>query len=151
MRLIAHRGNIAGRNPETENEPNHLLTLLSKGIECEIDIHFVDWKMWLGHDAPQYRFDINQFYKYNHLLWVHIKSFECNSQFVLLDEFNYFTQDKETYSVTSFKYLWTNVGIRCVPTLSIAVLPELQSPENLHEAIGICTDDFSLWDQYVTK
>jgi hypothetical protein len=151
MRLIAHRGNVSGKNTETENEPNHILNLLDRGVECEIDIHFTeDWKMWLGHDEPQYKFNINDFYKYNHLLWVHVKSFESNSQFVLLDEFNYFIQEQEPYSITSFKQLWTNVGIKCVPTLSVAVMPEIKEPENLHEAIAICTDDFRLWDKYAS-
>ena len=42
MKLIAHRGNINGPNPEMENNPEYILNTLSLGYDCEIDVHLIN-------------------------------------------------------------------------------------------------------------
>ena len=56
MRLIAHRGNINGKNPFYENSPKYCQDGIDKGFDVEIDIWYTDtW--WTGHNRPQYRVD----------------------------------------------------------------------------------------------
>jgi hypothetical protein len=43
MRLISHRGNTIGPNPEMENSPLYIQETLDKGFDVEIDLSFWDW------------------------------------------------------------------------------------------------------------
>ena len=52
MILISHRGNLMGRDPETENSPQQIRKALSLGFEAEVDVWCVDgeWRgcfMWI--------------------------------------------------------------------------------------------------------
>ena len=38
MKLISHRGNLEGRKPELENNPEYIDEALSKGYDVEIDV-----------------------------------------------------------------------------------------------------------------
>ena len=38
MILIAHRGNVNGKNPERENTIEYIEEAIKKGYHCEIDI-----------------------------------------------------------------------------------------------------------------
>ena len=71
MILISHRGNIDGKIPEYENNPNYIEAALGLGYDVEVDVWFVDGKFMLGHDEPQYETD----YKFlmNEKLWCHAK------------------------------------------------------------------------------
>ena len=53
-RIIAHRGNIGGSNPEVENSPEQIDKCISEGYDVEIDLRYDDLTktLWLGHDSP---------------------------------------------------------------------------------------------------
>ena len=74
MRLISHRGNIAGKQPGLENMPEYIKDTLEKGYDVEIDVW---WKngFLLGHDEPMYHVDL-EFLK-NQKLWCHAKNIEA--------------------------------------------------------------------------
>ena len=56
MKLIAHRGNLNGKNPFYENSPKYCQEAIDKGFDVEIDIWYTDtW--WTGHHRPSYRVD----------------------------------------------------------------------------------------------
>ena len=38
MRLIAHRGNLNGPNPLTENDPTRITYCIEEGYDVEIDV-----------------------------------------------------------------------------------------------------------------
>ena len=40
MKLIAHRGNINGPNPETENTVNQIDKCIEEGYDVEIDLWY---------------------------------------------------------------------------------------------------------------
>ena len=61
MKLISHRGNLEGPNPERENHPDYIYEAIQAGYDVEIDIWFVDGKFKLGHDEPQYDFPFDLF------------------------------------------------------------------------------------------
>ena len=58
MKIISHRGNFLGANPETENNPNQIDYVIDKGFDVEIDLWIQNNKLFLGHDKPIY--EINQ-------------------------------------------------------------------------------------------
>ena len=41
MKIISHRGNIRGPNPEKENRPSYIDCALGNGYDVEIDINTV--------------------------------------------------------------------------------------------------------------
>ena len=40
MKLIAHRGNIDGPNPERENSPEYIEEALKAGYDVEVDVWY---------------------------------------------------------------------------------------------------------------
>ena len=46
MILIAHRGNINGKQPKNENTIEYIMTALRKGYDVEIDICKWDGRHW---------------------------------------------------------------------------------------------------------
>ena len=65
--LIAHRGNLTGKNPEKENHPDYIDEAIDCGYDVEIDVWDDSGKLVLGHEVPQYEIDIpniNSFYDF---------------------------------------------------------------------------------------
>ena len=73
MYLISHRGNIEGKT-KWENHPNYIQEAIEEGFDVEIDVWFVDNKLYLGHDLPQYEIDHD--FLINDKLWCHAKNIE---------------------------------------------------------------------------
>ena len=59
MRLISHRGNLNGPNPERENHPDYIQDALWQRYDVEVDVWGIEgeyqMELWLGHDEPLYR------------------------------------------------------------------------------------------------
>ena len=57
MKIIAHRGNLNGPNPLTENDPKRITQCIEDGYDVEIDVRFdpTTETLWLGHDEPQHK------------------------------------------------------------------------------------------------
>ena len=56
--LISHRGNIDGVNKNFENQPNYIDDAIRAGYDVEVDIWYIDDKLYLGHDTADYQVDI---------------------------------------------------------------------------------------------
>ena len=52
MILISHRGNIDGKKPHLENQPDYIDEAIALGYDVEIDVWLIDGVLFLGHDAP---------------------------------------------------------------------------------------------------
>ena len=65
MKLIAHRGNTNGIVLEYENKPDYVENAINMGFDVELDVRFKDGKLFLGHDEPQYKLDIDWLEKYH--------------------------------------------------------------------------------------
>ena len=76
MILISHRGNINGPIPESENNPKYIDNTICLGYEVEIDMWWVNNKIYLGHDKPQYEVSDEWLSKRIHKLWIHCKNTE---------------------------------------------------------------------------
>ena len=141
MRLISHRGNIAGKQPGLENMPEYIKDTLEKGYEVEIDVW---WKngFLLGHDEPMYHTDL-EFLK-NKKLWCHAKNIEALYE-MQKNGIHCFWHQEDDVTLTSQGYLWTYPGKKLTP-LSIWVKPP-NDIEITKDIIGICSDDLRNYSQ----
>ena len=140
MKLISHRGNISGPNPQKENHPNYILNALNKGYEVEIDVWYKDSCYWLGHDKPQYKTSV-EFLK-NDKFWCHAKNLKALDKMKnnpeLNSRLNYFWHENDTVTLTSKGYIWAYPGKQPINN-SIAVMPEINN-DNITQCKGICSD-----------
>jgi hypothetical protein len=139
MRLISHRGNINGPNPNLENEPKYIANAISQGYEVEVDIWFIDNVLYLGHDKPQHSVDFRWFRDRITKLWIHCKNIEAVVFFKECGyDINYFWHEEDTLTLTSQNHLWAYPGKQPIKN-SIAVMPEINN-DNISQCSGICSD-----------
>ncbi len=139
MILIAHRGNIAGPNPQLENKPEYLAGALSSGYDAEIDVWLIDGSsLFLGHDEPQYPI-LESFISTNaEFLWCHAKNVEA-LEFLLIKGYHCFWHQEDTYTITSERKIWTYPN-KPLPTNAICVMPERGFVGDIWNCSGICSD-----------
>ena len=139
MILISHRGNINGPIPESENNPKYIDNTICLGYEVEIDMWWVNNKIYLGHDKPQY--GILQLWLNERVskLWIHCKNVEAVVYFKECGyNVNYFWHEEDTLTLTSHNYLWVYPGKQPIKN-SIAVMPEINN-DDISKCLGICSD-----------
>ena len=146
MKLIAHRGNQFGKNPELENEPNYVDSAIFAQYDAEIDLWFIDGEPFLGHDSPQYKISYDWLVYRCEFLWIHCKNREAlhylNSQ-KNPREFNHFWHEHDDYTMTSKGYVWAYPGKLPAGPSCICVMPELHYPlEAISDmkTYGVCSD-----------
>lgn len=142
MKLISHRGNLNGPNPERENHPDYIWEAIQEGYDVEIDVWVVDNKFMLGHDKPQYEFPFDLFNNHYNKLWIHCKNIDALSQLNNMDnigsKLNYFWHEEDTVTLTSKNYIWAYPGKQPIKN-SIAVMPEIYN-DNVEGCFGVCSD-----------
>ena len=139
MKLISHRGNINGLQPNKENSPNYINEAIESGYNVEIDIWLINNKWYLGHDNPTYEIKYN--FLFDSRFWLHTKNGEAF--YKLLNDknynFNVFWHTTEDWILTSKGYIWTYPN-KFLYENSICVLPELGYNGDLKKCHGICSD-----------
>lgn len=137
MILISHRGNVNGRIEEAENKPEYIDDTINMGYDVEIDMWWVDGKVYLGHDKPQY--EVNDKWLGDRIdkLWVHCKNTEILN-WIRSTSLHYFWHENDTVTLTSKNYIWAYPGKQPIMG-SIAVMPELYN-DNTIQCLGICSD-----------
>ena len=146
MKIIAHRANVGGANPNLENRISSIDNCLKLGFDVEIDIRRINNKFYLGHDQAEEIITKDKLIKIKNKAWIHCKNLEAISYFYQsVEEFNFFWHQNDFYTLTSKGYLWTYPGQE-LSVGCISVLPVLHSSKislkflkNLKIA-GICTD-----------
>jgi len=146
MILISHRGNINGRNPKLENNPEYIMKAIEAGYDVEIDIREIDGKFYLGHDKPQYEISLHNaiFLSNPEKLWIHCKNILALHSLQKYKDLNIFFHDRDQCTLTSKGYIWTYPG--CIlghqgkENNSICVLPETVDYEQFN-CCGICSDE----------
>jgi hypothetical protein len=105
MKYISHRGNIDGRIVDAENHPHYIHDTLVMGYDIEIDIWYVDGKLWLGHDEPQHEIELQWLLHRAHFLWIHCKNIPAMLYFNQFSKdnntLNYFWHEEDTLTLTS--------------------------------------------------
>lgn len=123
MKLIAHRGNLFGPNPDLENSPKYLLNAANQGFDVEVDLWVKDNKLFFGHDGPLYRITPRTLARLSYHAWIHCKNVEalewCKEQ-DFWDSLHYFWHQKDSYTLTSRGYIWTYPG-KTVPKGGVLV------------------------------
>ncbi len=137
MILISHRGNINGPIPEAENNPEYIDDTIRLGYEVEIDMWWIDGRIYLGHDKPQYEVNDKWLGERIDKLWVHCKNTELLS-WIRSTSLHYFWHENDIVTLTSKNYIWAYPGKQPIIG-SIAVMPELYN-DNIDNCIGICSD-----------
>lgn len=152
MRFIAHRGNMAGADKAQENRPDYIQKALAAGFDVEIDVWYnADTATWsLGHDEPQYpvRFD----FLLQDRLWIHCKNGAALRKLCTDARVNCFTHDKDEYTLSSKKYVWTYPDQQLQGPNSVAVM--FSDPFALLDTdiFGICADNVGeLRREYVAR
>jgi HAD superfamily hydrolase (TIGR01509 family) len=139
IRLIAHRGNLAGPDPSRENSPSHVQAALARGFDVEIDLWVTDdGALRLGHDEPQHPVEASFLHKPG--LWIHCKNVaaleHCKNAALTAP---YFWHQDDDVALTSTGHLWTYPG-KPLTQHSIAVMPETRPFRHLGKAWGVCSD-----------
>lgn len=139
MIYISHRGNIDGPIPEMENKPEYIDNSILEGYQVEIDVWYIDGNIFLGHDEPNYKVDINWLSERSQKLWVHCKNIE-SMVFLLSFEnnFNFFWHQSDLMTLTSKNFMWVYPGKQKIKN-SVAVLPELYN-DDISDCYGVCSD-----------
>lgn len=140
-KLIAHRGNLMGAQPEKENTLAYIQDALLAGFDVEVDVRLVDGQLYLGHDEPQEKVEL--YYLENSRIWVHAKTAET---YLYLREIgssaHYFLHDEDDFAITSLGFLWTHP--KCSNLTSKSVLVKFEYDQEfipqLLQIHGICSD-----------
>ena len=138
MKLIAHRGNINGSEPDNENSPEYIERAIQQGFDVEIDLR-VGLGLQLGHDKSQYFIDINWLDKFKHRLWIHCKDFAALKYLTerKISGLNYFWHQEDDYTLTSLGYIWTYPDKHVSNNSVLVDLSGVTIKENCY---GICSD-----------
>lgn len=103
-KLISHRGNLSGPNPEYENKPSYVEEALSLGYDVEIDVWVNKNSFYLGHDKATHL--VSKVFLQNQSLWCHAKNGRA-LQKMLENDIHCFWHQNDTYTITSRGYIWT--------------------------------------------
>jgi hypothetical protein len=140
MKIISHRGNLNGPNPDCENNPTYIDQAITEGFDVEIDVWFIDEEFFLGHDRPTYHVDVSWILIRSASLWCHAKNIEAMEKMLLLDNVNCFWHETDKMTLTSIGIPW------CYPNTymdkGITVEYDYRSIPNVY---GICTDYCLKW------
>jgi len=137
MILISHRGNINGKILERENHPDYIDEAISKGYDVEIDMWWIDGRVYLGHDKPQYEVSDEWLGDRVNKLWIHCKNTELLN-WIRSTTLHYFWHEEDTLTLTSKQHMWVYPGKQPI-TGSIAVMPEMFK-DDIGKCLGICSD-----------
>jgi hypothetical protein len=145
MILIAHRGLIDGPDKAKENNPEWIEQVIQMGYSAEIDLWVYGNELYLGHDEPQYKIDIEWLRKYNDKLWIHVKDPIALDWMVRTGtSLHYFWHQEDDYTLTSRGYIWAYPG-KQLTQFSISVCPEWVLSERYElklyrpNCVGICS------------
>ena len=86
MKIIAHRANINGPKSLNENKISGIKKCIDMGFDIEVDIRFLDGKLYLGHDSPEEIITKKELKIFQNSLWIHCKNLRAISFFKQIEE-----------------------------------------------------------------
>jgi hypothetical protein len=149
MKIISHRGNLDGPNPEEENTIVYIDKALSIGYDVEIDLRVQDGFLYLGHDGPEHRITHTHLRDRRQRLWVHCKDLLAFSYYM---EGRAFCHESDPFSIVTNGMLSTHHGFIWVHDLSLeltidSVIPLISKEDidnfdldRVKTIYGVCTD-----------
>lgn len=140
-KFIAHRGNTKGSKPYYENSINYIQEAFRLGFDVEVDVWKIDSYFYLGHDGPQYPVTYEWLKANSDRLWLHCKNVASLCYFTGTTDFNCFSHDKDSYTLTSKGFIWCLPGATVVPDLDVVqVLPERTDAKLIMGVGFVCSD-----------
>jgi hypothetical protein len=143
MILISHRGNLNGPDEPGENTPSSIDVALSMGLDVEVDVRVLNGSVFLGHDDPSTKVDMDWILTRSPRLWIHCKNMQA-MEFFSESGCNYFWHQEDDCTLTSLGFIWTYPG-KPLSSKSIAVLPEIWTDDLDLRCAGVCSDFVSRW------
>lgn len=142
MIYIAHRGLFQGPSLSKENHPGQIALAIEQGYHVEVDVRYIDGRLVLGHDHPDY--EVDEYWLRDNKLWIHCKNVEALYYFTKHHwKYNFFWHENDQYTLTSFGFIWTYPG-KTLTDMSIMVMPEHVDSSLLNTknvlCYGICSD-----------
>ena len=108
MKIISHRGNLNGPDPENENTLKSIFLALEKGFDIEIDTWVIDNLIYFGHDKPTTIIEEKIISQIGNNGWFHCKNLEA---LTLLSKFdnniNYFYHNQDDFTLTCWDFVST--------------------------------------------
>ena len=144
MKLIAHRGNWAGKKADYENNPLYVLEAIKLGYDVEIDLRMQNGCLWLGHDTSQYKIDDQYLLNNKVHLWVHAKNLDAVT-WLSKNKLCWFWHQKDALTMTSTGVIWAYPEI----FIENCVVNQPSNNSNFWSLrkhmpfSGFCADDFS--------
>jgi hypothetical protein len=141
MKLIAHKGNIDGPNPASENNPEQIDVCIAAGYDVEVDLWWDNEKrkLWLGHCEPQYEVSWWWLAGRTDHLWIHCKDFATLNEFTInTSGYNYFWHQGDDYTLTSKNHIWSSPG-KPYTKNTVMVIEEAEDVKE-YDCYGICSD-----------
>ena len=140
MIFIAHRGNIYGPNINDENKPEYILNAIKEDYYVETDLWKVNDELYLGHDKPQYKIELNFLLNIKDKLFCHCKNIDA-LYYILSNglDIECFFHDNDECVLTSKNKIWNFPGSQLTKK-SICVMPERVQIYKIEKCLGICSD-----------
>jgi hypothetical protein len=140
MIYIAHRGNLNGPDPINENKPEYLLEAISKGFYVETDLWVINNLLYLGHDNPTYKIEIDFLLGIKEKLFCHCKNIDA-LHFLIenYSEIECFFHNNDECVLTSKNHIWNYPGSK-LTSLTICVMPEYVKQKINEGCFGVCSD-----------
>lgn len=145
MKIISHRGNLSGIDLNRENKKWAINECLLLNFDVEIDVHYEKNEIFLGHDSPEEKIDIEYLIKNKNKLWLHLKNIDSVCFFLKNKiKFNWFWHQKDDLTLTSFGIPW------CYPDkyIECGVTVVKNIKKEIPKVYGICTDYPLEWRKY---
>lgn len=145
MILISHRGNMNGIEKTKENTIEQINLALSKGYDVEVDVWYENGNLYLGHDKPEEKVDLE--FLQNSKLWCHAKNSSA-LEYMILYDVQCFWHERDKFTLTSSGFIWTYPGEELTKK-SICVMPEEAnlSKSDVKKAAGVCSDYISSYKE----
>jgi hypothetical protein len=143
MRLISHRGNLDGPDPDKENRPEFIQAAINLGYDVEIDVRLIDGNLFLGHDNPDHPVDIQWLVDRKDKLWVHAKNFPAIDLLIEHGLHIFYHQSDGHAIIGNTKYIWscniTEANERSV--IPLISTEEIEANKGLDMRFhGVCSD-----------
>ena len=144
MKIISHRGNLAGPNLINENTHDYIDIALKKGFDVEIDLWKINQKYFLGHDKPEKQVELSWLEERKKYLWIHTKNIRSFESLIKLDNgFIFFYYSKEPIVLVSNGIIWTHEP-KQIKVYKLCIIPLINKDEIIenenYKWHGICTD-----------
>lgn len=143
--LISHRGNLHGREQDSENHPDRIDCAIGMGYDVEVDVWSDGDRLLLGHDAGQYLIDKEWLLQRASRLWIHAKNQAALEGLSAIKTLNVFWHETDRMTLTSQGKIWLYPGNFSKHGITVF----LGKPTGSIESAGVCTDypiDWSRWN-----